>query len=355
MGGRGRGWWVVRRVPIILSPAQQLGRAPALGDFSLVTFMQKIVSNPSTPMHIWHCGSHPTLLSKSMSTWSSRFVGWGLPISPFPILSVSCRTTFLACKTLPPWLGIWCRAWTWRGPWGRGVGESLSRLSAPDPTFMPLQECCSASRSRLRTLLCTTTGEGSLQPRSAPLSSEFWPCGTRMRVTGSPGVEARERGGTPWGVEGSSVVQRRKGPDGFMGKWTKDAGWGDRPWSRGALAVHTKKRWNRRGDTGLGGRKERILKADHLWFPLWGCLRHSRHDAWPLPPAVTITALFRTNFRMDFPFDLQELPAFAVIGSVGHLPWARWGGWVRLWAEGTEAGRKVRHPWMNCKLLGGGR
>ncbi|XP_012685024.1 chloride channel protein 1a [Clupea harengus] len=29
---------------------------------------------------------------------------------------------------------------------------------------------------------------------------------------------------------------------------------------------------------------------------------------------VTITALFRTKFRMDFPFDLQELPAFAVIG-----------------------------------------
>ncbi|KAL1777613.1 chloride channel protein 1 [Sigmodon hispidus] len=30
--------------------------------------------------------------------------------------------------------------------------------------------------------------------------------------------------------------------------------------------------------------------------------------------AVTITALFRTNFRMDFPFDLKELPAFAIIG-----------------------------------------
>ncbi|XP_030606016.1 chloride channel protein 1 [Archocentrus centrarchus] len=30
--------------------------------------------------------------------------------------------------------------------------------------------------------------------------------------------------------------------------------------------------------------------------------------------AVTITALFKTNFRMDFPFDLQELPAFAIIG-----------------------------------------
>uniref|UniRef100_A0A8C1L015 Chloride channel, voltage-sensitive 2b n=1 Tax=Cyprinus carpio TaxID=7962 RepID=A0A8C1L015_CYPCA len=30
----------------------------------------------------------------------------------------------------------------------------------------------------------------------------------------------------------------------------------------------------------------------------------------------TITALFKTRFRLDFPFDLQELPAFAVIGSV---------------------------------------
>ncbi|XP_028298678.1 chloride channel protein 1a [Gouania willdenowi] len=36
--------------------------------------------------------------------------------------------------------------------------------------------------------------------------------------------------------------------------------------------------------------------------------------------AVTISALFRTNFRKDFPFDLQELPAFAVIGiSCGFL------------------------------------
>ncbi|XP_067833664.1 chloride channel protein-like, partial [Heptranchias perlo] len=30
--------------------------------------------------------------------------------------------------------------------------------------------------------------------------------------------------------------------------------------------------------------------------------------------AVTITALFKTNFHVDFPFDLQELPAFAIIG-----------------------------------------
>ncbi|KAJ8392880.1 hypothetical protein AAFF_G00070840 [Aldrovandia affinis] len=36
--------------------------------------------------------------------------------------------------------------------------------------------------------------------------------------------------------------------------------------------------------------------------------------------AITITALFRTNFRMEFPFDLQELPAFAIIGiSCGFL------------------------------------
>uniref|UniRef100_A0A8C6XEH9 Chloride voltage-gated channel 1 n=1 Tax=Naja naja TaxID=35670 RepID=A0A8C6XEH9_NAJNA len=35
--------------------------------------------------------------------------------------------------------------------------------------------------------------------------------------------------------------------------------------------------------------------------------------------AITITALFRTNFRMDFPFDLQELPAFAVIGICSGL------------------------------------
>ncbi|NXX44349.1 CLCN2 protein, partial [Tricholaema leucomelas] len=31
-------------------------------------------------------------------------------------------------------------------------------------------------------------------------------------------------------------------------------------------------------------------------------------------PPETITALFKTRFRLDFPFDLQELPAFAVIG-----------------------------------------
>lgn len=40
---------------------------------------------------------------------------------------------------------------------------------------------------------------------------------------------------------------------------------------------------------------------------------------------VTITALFRTKFRMDFPFDLQELPAFAIIG------WERGARACRSW------------------------
>lgn len=30
--------------------------------------------------------------------------------------------------------------------------------------------------------------------------------------------------------------------------------------------------------------------------------------------AATVTAVFRTNFHMDFPFDPQELFAFALIG-----------------------------------------
>lgn len=57
----------------------------------------------------------------------------------------------------------------------------------------------------------------------------------------------------------------------------------------------------------------------------------------PFHPTVTITALFRTNFRMDFPFDLKELPAFAVIGLVGAL----------FLGVGAEAGV---WPWTRKKL-----
>lgn len=43
---------------------------------------------------------------------------------------------------------------------------------------------------------------------------------------------------------------------------------------------------------------------------------HSLHLSVISLPPETITALFKTRFRLDFPFDLQELPAFAVIGWV---------------------------------------
>lgn len=69
----------------------------------------------------------------------------------------------------------------------------------------------------------------------------------------------------------------------------------------------------------------------------------------PFLPVVTITALFRTNFRMDFPFDLQELPAFAVIGSVGppavgvvSREWVRpWVGRDPSWVGGGAGAGKV--------------
>lgn len=53
----------------------------------------------------------------------------------------------------------------------------------------------------------------------------------------------------------------------------------------------------------------------------------------------TITALFKTRFRLDFPFDLQELPAFAILGSVGFsgltpLITDQFGAWFteEIWA-----------------------
>uniref|UniRef100_H9G6J5 Chloride voltage-gated channel 2 n=1 Tax=Anolis carolinensis TaxID=28377 RepID=H9G6J5_ANOCA len=54
----------------------------------------------------------------------------------------------------------------------------------------------------------------------------------------------------------------------------------------------------------------------------WGCMyqdikidiQKTKCSQHVLLPPETITALFKTRFRLDFPFDLQELPAFAVIG-----------------------------------------
>ncbi|KAJ1062982.1 hypothetical protein K5549_005011 [Capra hircus] len=68
--------------------------------------------------------------------------------------------------------------------------------------------------------------------------------------------------------------------------------------------------------------------------------------------AVTITALFRTNFRMDFPFDLQELPAFAIIGSVPALGVGEGQGWGKAldW-KGPKLGSWRGHG-ICCGFLG---
>lgn len=79
----------------------------------------------------------------------------------------------------------------------------------------------------------------------------------------------------------------------------------------------------------------------------------------PLRPIVTITALFRTNFRMDFPFDLQELPAFAIIGSVGSgspalgVASCGWGQGAALGWEGPKL-EEVGAGVDKRVLLGGG-
>ncbi|XP_032619767.1 chloride channel protein 2-like, partial [Chelonoidis abingdonii] len=77
-----------------------------------------------------------------------------------------------------------------------------------------------------------------------------------------------------------------------------------------------------RGRSALSG--ERLLWAGataQYWSRASGCLA-SLEVPWVTrspphrvsSPPETITALFKTRFRVDFPFDLQELPAFAVIG-----------------------------------------
>ena len=130
------------------------------------------------------------------------------------------------------------------------------------------QVCSSASKWRPPFLPWGTTGEASLPPPSVPSSSECWPCGTRMRVRPAPVM---------WNTikSGSSFLDHA------------------------------------------------IACSPPLFLSL---LSFSSISLSPslLPPAPsisllsseTITALFKTRFRLDFPFDLQELPAFAVLGYV---------------------------------------
>jgi len=68
--------------------------------------------------------------------------------------------------------------------------------------------------------------------------------------------------------------------------------------------------WNRdEGGNRRGGGSKCYLSGTQVRPP-----PADPHTYILLLPLETITALFKTRFRLDFPFDLQELPAFAVIG-----------------------------------------
>lgn len=57
----------------------------------------------------------------------------------------------------------------------------------------------------------------------------------------------------------------------------------------------------------------------------------------------TITALFKTRFRLDFPFDLQELPAFAILGWVRFL----WIDATLNWSQSSLAPSLTRRPGLS--------
>uniref|UniRef100_A0A8B9JFN0 Chloride voltage-gated channel 1 n=1 Tax=Astyanax mexicanus TaxID=7994 RepID=A0A8B9JFN0_ASTMX len=57
--------------------------------------------------------------------------------------------------------------------------------------------------------------------------------------------------------------------------------------------------------------------------------------------AVTITALFRTKFRMDFPFDLQELPAFAINSLFDNFTW------TKIWGSASPPGLGRSSAWFH--------
>lgn len=115
------------------------------------------------------------------------------------------------------------------------------------------QACCSASRSRLRFLRWGITGGASLLPPSVPSYSESWQCGTKRKVT-------------------HTVIQQ----------------------------------------TLL------LCLSMCLFYILIIIIipYYTLNENDLLFSAETITALFKTRFRLDCPFDLQELPAFAILGWV---------------------------------------
>uniref|UniRef100_A0A8C9TI13 Chloride channel protein 2 n=1 Tax=Scleropages formosus TaxID=113540 RepID=A0A8C9TI13_SCLFO len=67
--------------------------------------------------------------------------------------------------------------------------------------------------------------------------------------------------------------------------------------------------------------------------------------------AETITALFKTRFRLDFPFDLQELPAFAVIGIASGFGGALFVYFNRLIVQFIRKQKTINRFLMKKRLL----
>ncbi|KAL4647035.1 chloride channel protein 2 isoform X6 [Arapaima gigas] len=65
----------------------------------------------------------------------------------------------------------------------------------------------------------------------------------------------------------------------------------------------------------------------------------------------TITALFKTRFRLDFPFDLQELPAFAVIGIASGFGGALFVYFNRLIVQFMRKQKTINKFLMKKRLL----
>ncbi|XP_053342605.1 chloride channel protein 2a [Clarias gariepinus] len=65
----------------------------------------------------------------------------------------------------------------------------------------------------------------------------------------------------------------------------------------------------------------------------------------------TITALFKTRFRLDFPFDLQELPAFAVLGIASGFGGALYVYLNRLIVESMRKQKTINKFFLKKRLV----
>ncbi|TST47714.1 Chloride channel protein 2 [Bagarius yarrelli] len=69
------------------------------------------------------------------------------------------------------------------------------------------------------------------------------------------------------------------------------------------------------------------------------------------PIGETITALFKTRFRLDFPFDLQELPAFAVLGIASGFGGALYVYLNRLIVESMRKQKTINKFLLKKRLV----